>query len=547
MPELVRENGVVSDARRPIEILLVEDNAGDALIIRRLLAETDSFPSRCRHVTSLREAGDPLQDGDIDVVLLDLSLPDADGLATVKQARALAPKLPIVVLTGREDENMAVAAVREGAQDYLNKNDVDARLLWRSIRYATERQQAEQMRRRLQDALTRAKTMEALGTLASGVAHDFNNLLTAILANITLAIEEADPRELRDILQDAEKSCIRAAELVKRLLAVGRKTGGATTLVDVNETVDDVCTILRETLPRRIDLSVRLGRDLPRVYANPAEIHGVLLNLCINARDAVIESAERRGGSYTPTIRIVTEMTSVAAGSGPEGSPARPGPHVVLAVEDNGCGMTDEVRERMFDPFYTTKGPRDGAGLGLATAYATIEHLGGFIGVTTVLDEGTTFRVHLPAAAAPPPHEVDPDVTEDAAVVGGNETLLFVDDEESIVAAATRQLRDLGYRVEVARDGLAALEIMRADPGRIDLVVMDAAMPSLSGPDALREMLASNPSLRCLMTSGTPAVRDEVAGMVVGFLGKPYRLHDLIRSIRSILDEGKTPGRSRSA
>jgi PAS domain S-box-containing protein len=387
----------------------------------------------------------------------------------------------------------------------------------------------------LEEQLRRSQKLEAVGQLAGGVAHDFNNLLTVILGYCQLLraeLQDAHPfrREIDEIHRAAES----AARLTAQLLAFSRKQVTQPRLMDINEQLASIDRMLRRLLREDIVMAMLRAEGIPPVRIDPGHLEQVIVNLVVNARDAMPD-----GGRLT--IETADALLDDAYAAMHEG--VRPGRYAMLAVTDSGVGMDAETRRRMFEPFFTTKGPGRGTGLGLSTVYGIVKQAGGHIWLYSEPGRGTTFKVYLPAAGraaeAPPP----PLVSETAA--GGAETILLVEDEDAVRGLALQALRARGYQVIETRDGGEALEVAARRRGSIDLVVSDVVMPNMGGPDLVRRLRASRPELRAILMSGytdnAMELPDDARGGMA-FLGKPFTLDALVRKVREVLDTGAMAG-----
>lgn len=383
----------------------------------------------------------------------------------------------------------------------------------------------------LEAQLRHAQKMDAVGQLAGGIAHDFNNLLTVILGNLSYVLNRPNPNlaTALDLLRDAEEAALRAADLTQRLLGFSRRTMLRSTAVHLNQAVLESVRLLRRTIDPRIVIHTALAEDLWPAQADPGMINQVLMNLALNARDAMPKGGELRvrTSNFVPDdeyLRLHLE--------------ARPGAFVRLTVADTGTGMPPEVRQRIFEPFFTTKEVGKGTGLGLAMVFGIVKQHHGWIVCDSEVGRGTVFDIFLPRAQAdvavplPPPVPTAPT---------GHETILVVDDESLIRNLAALILRRCGYRVVQAEDGLQALEILRDAASSVDLVVLDGTMPRLSGRETLRELERLYPQLPVLFSSGYATDHNELNAypQIVGFIQKPYRVEDLATQVRGVLDRLK--------
>ncbi len=383
-------------------------------------------------------------------------------------------------------------------------------------------------RKRLEEQLRQGQKMQAVGQLAGGIAHDFNNLLTVIQGNVSLLLREAPAGSTGlEFLRSIEKASGRAAELVRQLLAYSRRTILWLKPIQLHQSVEEMVTILRRTIDPRITVEIASAPDLWPVQADPTQVHQVLMNLCLNARDAMPEG----GRLILETDNV--EFTLETVQGRPE---ARTGQFVRLRVRDTGHGISPAVLPRIFDPFFTTKEQGKGTGLGLALVFGIVKQHRGWIECTSEVNQGTTFSIFLPRSTTPV--ESAPEPRPAASTPTGHETVLLVDDEDMIRSLGRRLLQRAGYEVLLAENGEQALDVYRQSHGRIDLVILDLTMPRLSGKDALRQLVQINPAVRVLIASGYSAEDMDVSGLdkVSGFIPKPFREEDLFRAVRQALD-----------
>ncbi len=377
-----------------------------------------------------------------------------------------------------------------------------------------------------EERLLHVQKMDAIGRLAAGVAHDFNNLLTVINGVTDLAIRRlpaGDP--LRQDLAQVQAAGERATDLTRRLLTVGRRQESVPTLLSPNEVVSGFESMLRRMIGEDIALSVRLGERVGAVKADPGQLEQVLMNLAVNARDAM-----PRGGSLT----IETAETQLDEALGRQAGGAAPGRYAVVSVSDTGQGMDAETRRRCFEPFFTTKPIGKGTGLGLSTVYGIVKQHGGHVWLYSEMGQGTTFRVYLPVVEAEAPVEKTRPV---AGAPRGSETVLIAEDEEFVRDLLRTLLEDLGYKVLAAEEASGALRALQA-ADRVDLLLTDLVMPGPSGRDLATQALALRPALRVIFMSGYPeeeATRGAPPPAGAGFLQKPFTQETLARAVRSIL------------
>ena len=407
----------------------------------------------------------------------------------------------------------------------------DAPLCWTTVSDITERKRAEEERLEMERRLQQTQKLESLGLLAGGVAHDFNNLLMIVRGYTELLLDsgELSPGLQRNAEQIA-KAAERASGLTHQLLAFSRKQVLAPQVLDLNTVVAGVDKMLHRLIGEDIELVTRPCAGLWHVKADPGQLEQVLLNLAINARDAM-----PRGGRLTlETRNVELDARFVRHHSG-----SRPGQHVLLTVSDNGAGMPPDVRSRIFEPFFTTKEVGRGTGLGLATVYGIVKQSNGYITVESEPGQGTTFHIYLPRAE----EELLPAVEsrERATVAGGTETILLVEDQQDVRALACEFLGRQGYRVLEARSGPEALQVSGQHAGEIHVLVTDVIMPGMSGRELVDQLAPARPQMKVLYVSG---YTDEAIGKHgilepgTEFLQKPFSRESLARKLRDMLDNG---------
>ena len=394
-------------------------------------------------------------------------------------------------------------------------------------RDVTAERAADDERRHLEQALRQAQKLESVGVLASGVAHEFRNILQVIHAHVDLLRQRAPPDSpTGPFLDRLEQAVERGADITARLLAFSRKAEVRVQRIDANDVVRGVARLLERTLPKAIRLDLRLMPEPLPVDGDPGQLDQVLLNLAVNARDAMPQ-----GGSI--------EFSSERIASGPAGLPNREGHGgedlVALHVRDSGHGMDDATLQRIFDPFFTTKAPGQGTGLGLSVAYGIVKAHGGRILCRSAPGQGTTFTVLLAAARGPAPGGL-PAPRPAVVVQGGHERILVVDDEPAILGALELLLSQHGYRPRTATTAEEGLAVCRELGGDLDAVVMDLGLPGLGGEACLREIRRANPRAKVIISSGSAWSGWRAAG-AAAFLTKPYPLSEMLATLRQALDE----------
>ena len=393
--------------------------------------------------------------------------------------------------------------------------------------------------KRTEQQLLQSQKMESVGLLAGGVAHDFNNLLTPILGYAALFLDDLPPDDPRaEGMREIQAAAQRAADLTRQLLAFSRKQMLELELLRLGDVVRRAESMLRRTLGETIDIEVSVEPRLDAVRADAGQVEQVLLNLAINARDAM------PGGG---TLRIAARNVTLDAKDAQQHPELKPGPHALLEVSDTGTGMTPEVQRQLFEPFFTTKERGKGTGLGLSTVYGIVKQHGGVITAWSEPGRGSTFRIYLPAipgaaAEAPARHPSSPGL-----VRGGSETVLVVEDDEMVRSVACDMLRRLGYQVLAAADGERGLEVAVTRSGSIDLLLTDVVLPRMNGKEIAIRLRELHPEIEVLYMSGYAAdviVHHGALDEGVHFIQKPLSLETLARKVREVLDARAVPCRA---
>jgi two-component system cell cycle sensor histidine kinase/response regulator CckA len=635
-----------------ISVLLIEDNECDARVLQAAFSQVYSPQFVITHVDHLVDGLHRLALEDFDVVFLDLTLPDSTGMDTLRQTQTVAHDRPILVLTGLDDEALAVEAMQNGAQDYLVKGKVDHELLVRATRYAIERKRAEIERQRLvrraqtqsllvrrildtvqegiltlnaqrevvmanpaghaylglltdtkvgdelvrlgdrsltellsvsdkrlpqevilegekklvfevhinpsplgqeEDGCTllirdvtearqiqlRAQEQErqaAVGQVASGIAHDFNNIMGSILLYTEMLLGnpnmgEKDRERLTTIMEQAQ----RAASLTRQILDFSRSGLIEPHRIDLVPFLEQVAKLLGRTLPENIRLYLVRKEKNYIVSADPVRLQQVLMNLAVNSRDAMPEGGE---------LHITIENIRVD-GVNPSQTPGVPeGDWVRVTVTDTGVGIPADALPHIFEPFYTTKEPGDGSGLGLAQVYGIISQHGGHVGVSSELGRGTSIFIYLPANPGP---------VEDALILDTHkqgdhvrETLLVVEDDSTARRAISEALRAHSFNVLSAANGMEALKLIEERRGGVDLVLSDLVMPGMSGMTLYQRIAKDHPNIEIMVMTGYP-MKEETRQLLeqggVTWLAKPIHMRSLVRAIQKVLTsvESTTP------
>ncbi len=385
-------------------------------------------------------------------------------------------------------------------------------------------------KRMLEAQLIHSQKMESIGTLAGGIAHDFNNLIQGILGYTQILLLEANGNKERVTkLKGIERAAKRAGELTSQLLTFGRKVESRLEPVDINNEITQIMELLRRTIPRMIDIEFHAGKGLWSVNADPTQIEQVILNIAVNARDAMPDG----GKLIIETDNVTLDQVYCRSHMG-----AIPGDYVLISITDTGCGMPPEILEHIFEPFYTTKETGKGTGLGLATVYGIVKNHKGYIMCYSEVGKGTTFKIYLPAIDG---HHVKEDEETEFNLdeTGNGELILFVDDDDEVREMGRNLLMKFGYRTITASSGEEAIQKFRRMKEKISLIILDLIMPGMGGKKALDDILSIDPSARVVISSGFSAsahAKDALNSGAVGFINKPYNINQMLSVIQDAMN-----------
>lgn len=526
------ENKVPARDNESFRVLHIEDSENDAVLIRTALEEAGISCDIIR-ASSKEQFLSAIASGSWDLILSDYSMPGFSGLEAFKIARVQVPQTPFVFVSGTIGEERAVETLVNGAVDYVLKSNlkrlvpVISRLIYdRKLR--KEKEQSDTKLRWIEEQLRQAQKVEAIGRLASGVAHDFNNILTAILGYCDFLLRGMDPADERfSDLKEINDAAKRAANLTRQLLAFSRRQPSSPQLVNLNDTVLSMEKMLKRIIGEDIAFSTKPAADLWRIHADPTQIEQIVLNLVVNARDAM----ESGGQLLVETENVALDEPRVTpGGTVPAGSYAR------LGVKDNGSGMNDEVLQHIFEPFFTTKDKDRGTGLGLSTVFGIVKQHGGSVVVTSKLGQGTQFDIYFPKNGRA---EQVPNEPKASVKLKGTETVLLVEDEAPVRQLFSRVLAQAGYKVIEAADGTQGWDRYSASAKDIKLVIVDVVLPRLSGHHLLDQLIAARSSLPIICVSGhTEEIIAKLKALSpqISFLQKPFSPDALLAGVRAALE-----------
>jgi signal transduction histidine kinase len=514
----------------PLRVLLVEDSPADAELLVEELSRA-GYHVQVERVDTAPAMRRALTRDQWHVVLSDYSLPGFGAPEALAILREHSPELPFIIVTGTVDEEIAVASMKAGACDFLVKGKL-ARLvpaLERELREVDLRRVQETERQALEEQLRHSQKMEGIGRLAGGIAHDFNNLLTAILGYTEMVLEQIGPdKPISADLAEIQKAADRAAALTRQLLVFSRKQTLHVTALDINEVIAAIRAMMHRMIGEDIEFRVALAPGLKPVFADRVQLEQVIMNLVVNARDAM-----PRGGVLT----IETVSTDAAAVAAAVHKPVSGGEYLRLTVADTGIGMDTETQSHIFEPFFTTKDTGKGTGLGLATVYGVVQQLNGHIAVTSEPGRGSSFHLFFPKLEGTPSATV-PAPRVPAPLAQQRETVLVVEDQAAVRQLAARVLTRHGYSVLEAAGAAEALAIAENFKDTIHLVLTDVVMPTMDGPDMVAILKKMRPHIGVLYMSGYTgeALAERGAmGAADTVLEKPFTASILLQSVRAQL------------
>ena len=528
-----------SSPDEPLQILHLEDNPYDTEIVSMMLAD-EKIPCQVHRVETRKDFEAALEKTEWSLVISDFSLPSFDGLKALTITRTKLPEMPFILFSGTIGEETAIECLKRGATDYILK-ERPARLVSavrailqsseereRRKKFEFELHQSAEREKQMEARFLRMQRMESLGALVSGIAHDLNNALVPVLMGCGFLRSERLSAEFEQVLSTIEASARRGADMLRQVLAFARGVEGQKAPVQIKLLLHEMEKIARDAFPKTIQVRVEVAKDLWPVSGYPTQLYQVLMNLCINARDAM-----PNGGQLSlraENIQLDKTCTQIY----PD---ALPGPYLLLSVSDTGTGMPPEVLEKLFQPFFTTKEPGKGTGLGLSTSLGIVKAHGGFITVKSQVGQGTHFDIYIPAISPTLQPEAEPKLAR--LPTGNGEGILVVDDESSICEITKAALENYGYRVFVAHSGPEAVTLYAQRREQIVLVITDTDMPFMDGHTTCMALKNINPALKIIMASGSEPNKSgkeiPVDDNIIAFVPKPYTVEKLLTVAHQVL------------
>ena len=512
----------------PLKVLLIDDNPGDAVLVRETLYSQSNMTLQIEHGERLAAGIAMLREKVYNIILLDLTLPDCSGLDTFVRIKPHARDIPIIILTGVNNEEIAVQAVGKGAQDYIVKDEMNTGLLVRSISYAIERSKAEEKRRWLETKMLHAQKLESLSVLSGGVAHNFNSLLTAIIGNAELALEKLSKESIATPnVERIVSSAKRASELANKMLAYSGKGRFVIETLNISNLIKEMKSIIASTVSKNVRVHYQLSSDIPFIKADVPQIQQVILNLVLNASEAI---GEQQGTITIRTQKIIADKAWLQKGNLHE--ELLPGSFAQLGIDDTGIGISEEVKAKIFEPFFTTK--FTGRGLGLAAVQGIIRGHSGAVTIVSEQGKGTKLEILFP--------HVEEDCFEVSKKyprkINHQQCVLFVEDEQDIIEITKERMENSGLKVLIAKDNTEALDIFNEHKDKIDVVILDVPKMEWGIRKVIQRIQKGKPNVGVIITSDYDKKTsfgqfNELK--INGVIKKPYYWKELFDMIGKVL------------
>ncbi len=511
-------------------VLLVDDRPENLLVLEEILADLN-----LNLVTSLsgEDALGCLLGQEFAIILMDVQMPALSGFETAEiiRAREATRHIPIIFVTAESSARSQVfKGYESGAVDYLLK-PLEPKIVQSKTRVFAELFEQRKQIERAGEALRQAQKMEVVGQLTAGIAHDFNNLLQIINGYADIVVTKLDPEHsVLPAMREIQGAGSRAKELIQQMLAFSRQQVVDPMDLNLNDVTEEISKMLRHSMGDQVQFKILKEDNLKVSLLDRGQMQQVLINLCVNARDAMPDGGE---------LTVETQNITLTKEEIEDRSWASESDYIMLRVTDTGHGMENDTLERIFEPFFTTKEVGQGSGLGLSSVYGMVKQNKGHISVTSTVDIGTQFSLYFPASRCTKETPLLPTSAPNEAPKGGTETVLLAEDDLDVLEQTANILQKAGYTILTAKDGQEVLQVFEANRDQIDLVLTDVMMPKMGGRAAVERMLQLRPALRYLYisahNSGTGSI-DFIQAKNLSFISKPYHPDELLRKIREILD-----------
>ena len=476
---------------KPIQIAVVDDDPLDIEILHAYLSEIKAFQFTLHPFHQWKAAENNLNS--MDLLILDYYLGSDTALKILKTLRKMGNEIPIIVLTGNRDSHTAARIIKYGADDYLNKGELDSDQLRKSISNILKMYHLRQEQKTLEIKMQALQRMEAMGTMASGIAHDFNNILSPIMGHAEMLLMDAQDNEnLTGGLNEILSAARRAKELVHQILTFSRQSVQENAPLQMYTVVDEAAKLMQATLPSTIKVIINLEKESDLIMADPTKIHQVVMNLMTNAYHAM----EKTGGDLM--IKLTSEILPRMLISGES---IMPGKYMHLCVTDTGEGIPPELIDRVFDPYMTTKKEGKGTGLGMAVVHGIIKSCHGYIAIESQLGKGTSVDIHIPILKEDR-KAIRSDHPLGHRYYKGSGRILLVDDEASIIFMEKKMLERMGYHVTAINSSLEALNRFKETPYKYDVIITDYTMPEMNGVQLAQAIMAVRPDIPVLLFTG---------------------------------------------
>jgi two-component system cell cycle sensor histidine kinase/response regulator CckA len=514
-----------------INILMVEDSREDAELIEYEIKKSE-LNYRMYRVETMQQFRNALEESPPDIILSDFNLQTFKAPDLLEITSKSYSDIPVIVVSGAIGEETAVELLKKGVTDYILKQNL-TRLnpsIKRALKDADENKLRIHMNKKLienSEHIAQIEKLESIGQLAGGIAHDFNNYLQVILGHASMCqVKEITKENMIYSMKEISNMATKAGILTKQLLLFSRRQNMQPISININDTIQVIAKMLFRLLGENIEIDTTLEGNLNNIYADPIQMEQVIINICVNARDAMPSGGQ---------LHISTKEVNIHGDFNEKFPWIKTGQYIKLAISDTGMGITDDVKTRLFEPFFTTKEEGKGTGMGLATVYGIVKQHKGFIDIESKINSGSVFNIYLPVS---PTQISETEKQNQLSVEGRGKTILFIEDNEDILMVVTEQFKRTGFKVITATNGRDALTAFNAEAANIDLVLTDVILPKMSGIKMYTKIQQTQYSVPFLFVSGfdedNPEVK-EILDKGLPFIMKPYSYLELLEKINTLL------------